>query len=378
MAAACLFFITLSLYLVAAAATAFSWDLATFCLFRFLTGAGIGGEYSAVNSTIQEMIPARFRGWTDLALGGTFWIGGALGAGASIVLLDPARFNPEIGWRLGFFIGAALSLVILYLRLWIPESPRWLVIHGREAEAEKIAGEIEAGLRAHGEDFEDLSALKPMRVRPRTHTPLAEVFRTLFFTYRSRALVGLTLMASQAFFYNAIFFTYALVLTKFYAVPASGCGLVHPAVCARQCVGPNRARTVVRCDRQEADDRGNLRDLWHLACTERLAVRGWISGRHRADDCLGCDLLFCVARRWQRLSHRQRGLSRGNPGTRHRRVLFVRDGHRRSGRALSLRQPDTNRIAVERFLRLSLRGSTHGLRGGGGSDLGHRGGAKTA
>ncbi|MFY9640448.1 MAG: MFS transporter [Rhodomicrobium sp.] len=219
-----LFFITLSLYLVAAAATAFSWDLASFCLFRFLTGAGIGGEYSAVNSTIQEMIPARFRGWTDLALGGTFWIGGALGAGASIVLLDPARFNPEIGWRLGFFIGAALSLVILYLRLWIPESPRWLVIHGREAEAEKIAGEIEAGLRAHGEDFEDLSALKPMRVRPRTHTPLAEVFRTLFFTYRSRALVGLTLMASQAFFYNAIFFTYALVLTKFYAVPAQDVG----------------------------------------------------------------------------------------------------------------------------------------------------------
>jgi len=123
-----LFFITLTLYLVAAAATAFSWDLASFCLFRFLTGAGIGGEYSAVNSTVQELIPARFRGWTDLALGGTFWIGGALGAGASIVLLDPARLDPELGWRLGFFIGAALSLVILYLRSWIPESPRWLVM----------------------------------------------------------------------------------------------------------------------------------------------------------------------------------------------------------------------------------------------------------
>ncbi len=219
-----LFFITLTLYLAAAAATAFSWDLASFCFFRFFTGAGIGGEYSAVNSTIQEMIPARFRGWTDLALGGTFWIGGALGAGASIVLLDPAWFNPETGWRLGFFIGAALSLVILYLRSWIPESPRWLVIHGREAEAEAIVAEIEAGFRAHGAHFQDASQLKPMRVHPRTHTPLAEVFRTIFVTYRTRALVGLTLMSAQAFFYNAIFFTYALVLIKFYRVPAQDVG----------------------------------------------------------------------------------------------------------------------------------------------------------
>jgi MFS family permease len=219
-----LFFVTLILYLVAAAATAFSWDLVSFCVFRFLTGAGIGGEYSAVNSTIQEMIPARFRGWTSIALGGTFWIGGALGAGASIVLLNPANLNPEIGWRLGFFTGAALSLIILVLRSWIPESPRWLVIHGREDEAEKIAGEIEAGFRAHGAHFEDASKLKTMRVHPRTHTPLSEVLRTIFVTYRTRALVGLALMASQAFFYNAIFFTYALVLTKFYAVPSHDVG----------------------------------------------------------------------------------------------------------------------------------------------------------
>jgi len=219
-----LFFVTLSLYLAAAAATAFSWDLWSFCLFRFLTGAGIGGEYSAVNSTIQEMIPARFRGWTDLALGGTFWIGGALGAGSSIVLLDPKNINPEIGWRLGFFIGAALSLVVLYLRRWIPESPRWLVIHGREAEAEEVVSGIEEKFREHGATFEDASKLKPMRVHPRSHTPLREVFRTIFVTYRARALVGLTLMASQAFFYNAIFFTYALVLTKFYAVPVQDVG----------------------------------------------------------------------------------------------------------------------------------------------------------
>ncbi len=219
-----LFFITLWLYLVAAAATAFSWDLASFCLFRFLTGAGIGGEYSAVNSTIQEMIPARYRGWTDLALGGTFWIGGALGAGASIVLLDPAVMNPEIGWRLGFFIGAVLSLGILVLRSFLPESPRWLAIHGREEEAEKVTGEIEAGFVKHGARLTDVSELTPLRVHPRAFTPLAEVFQTIFVTYRTRALVALTLMSSQAFFYNAIFFTYALVLTKFYGVPAHDVG----------------------------------------------------------------------------------------------------------------------------------------------------------
>jgi MFS family permease len=219
-----LFFITLALYVTAAAATAFSWDLASFCFFRFFTGAGIGGEYSAVNSTIQEMIPARYRGWTDLALGGTFWIGCALGAGASVVLLDPAFFNPEYGWRLGFFIGAALSIVIFYLRSWIPESPRWLAIHGREVQAEAIVDEIEAAFRERGVHIEDKHQLKPLHIHPRTHTPLAVVFRALFVTYRSRALAVLALMTAQAFFYNAIFFTYALVLTTFYGVPAGDVG----------------------------------------------------------------------------------------------------------------------------------------------------------
>ena len=233
-----LFFITLTLYLFAAAATAFSWDLVSFCVFRFFTGAGIGGEYSAVNSTIQEMIPARFRGWTDLALGGTFWIGGALGAGASLILLNPNLFNPDIGWRLGFFIGAALSLVILVLRSWIPESPRWLVIHGREAEAEKIAGDIEAHFKDRGVALEPAQSLKASRIRPRTHTPLSEVFRTLFVTYRTRAFVGLALMTAQAFFYNAIFFTYALVLITFYNVPAQDAGWYILPLALANVLGP--------------------------------------------------------------------------------------------------------------------------------------------
>jgi MFS family permease len=219
-----LFSVTLGLYLTSAAATAFSWNLASFCVFRFLTGAGVGGEYSAVNSTIQEMIPARYRGWTDLAINGSFWIGGALGAASSIFLLDPAYFSPEIGWRLAFLIGAALGLVIFFLRTWIPESPRWLVIQGREAEAERVVDEIEAQLRAHDATFADASTLAPIKLRPRTHTPLREVLRTMFVTYRKRAVVALTLMAAQAFFYNAIFFTYALVLTRFYQLPPQEVG----------------------------------------------------------------------------------------------------------------------------------------------------------
>lgn len=215
-----LFFITLGVYLVSTAATACAWNLESFCLFRMLTGAGIGGEYSAVNSTIQEMIPARYRGRTDLAINGTFWIGAALGAGGSLIVLDPARFAPDAGWRLAFLIGSALGLIIFFLRSWIPESPRWLVIHGREVEAEKSLGDIESKFRQHGASFSDASTLTPMRLRPRSYTPLKQVIQTLFITYRVRTFLGLTLMSAQAFFYNAIFFTYALVLTNFYDVPS--------------------------------------------------------------------------------------------------------------------------------------------------------------
>jgi MFS family permease len=219
-----LFFITLALYCVATAATAFSFDLISFCICRFLTGAGIGGEYSAINSTIQELIPARMRGHTDLAINGSFWLGGAAGAFASIFLLDPAHVDPEFGWRLAFFIGAVLGLGILLLRIFIPESPRWLAIHGREEEAEKIVDGIETQFREEGIAIPDESHLKPMRLVSRTHTSIPEVLYTLFVVYRKRAFVGLALMAAQAFFYNAIFFTYALVLTNFYGVQSQHVG----------------------------------------------------------------------------------------------------------------------------------------------------------
>ncbi|HXF86916.1 MAG TPA: MFS transporter, partial [Xanthobacteraceae bacterium] len=138
-----LFFITLAVYTIATAATALSWDLWSFVLFRFLTGAGIGGEYAAINSTIQELIPARVRGWTDLVINGSFWIGAALGAAGAIVLLDPAVLDPELGWRLAFLIGGLLGICIFFLRMWLPESPRWLATHGRATEAERVVADIE-------------------------------------------------------------------------------------------------------------------------------------------------------------------------------------------------------------------------------------------
>src|SRR3954453_12626251 len=160
-----LFFITLTVYLLATAATAFSWNLWSFLVFRFLTGAGIGGEYAAINSTIQELVPARVRGWTDLVINGSFWIGAALGALGAIVLLDPAVIDPEHGWRAPFLIGAVLPCIVFFMRLWLPESPRWLMTHGREREAEKVVAGVEARIREAGHAIPDMPLTK---VRLRT------------------------------------------------------------------------------------------------------------------------------------------------------------------------------------------------------------------
>jgi MFS family permease len=231
-----LFFITLAVYLVATAATAFSWNLWSFALFRFLTGAGIGGEYAAINSTIQELIPARVRGWTDLVINGSFWVGAALGALGAIVLLDPAWIDPEYGWRLAFLIGALLAVVIFFMRLWLPESPRWLMTHGRAEEAERVVAGIER--QTFAATPPPAGGLPRVRLRARSRTPLGEVACTLIHSHRRRTLVGLSLMAAQAFFYNAIFFTYALVLTDFYGIPADHVGWYILPFAAGNFLGP--------------------------------------------------------------------------------------------------------------------------------------------
>lgn len=232
-----LFSITLGVYLLATAGTAFTWDLPSFALMRFLTGAGIGGEYSAINSAIQELIPARRRGWTDLAINGSFWVGAALASGASIVLLDPSLVDPEQGWRLAFFGGALIGLVVLWLRRFIPESPRWLVTHGHFEEAERTLAQIERRITQEGKH---LPAVEPStaHVLPRRSTRLGEVFVTLFQSYPRRTFYCLVLMTAQAFFYNAIFFTYAMMLTDFYGVPSASVGWYILPFAAGNVLGP--------------------------------------------------------------------------------------------------------------------------------------------
>src|SRR6266404_2003486 len=232
-----LFFITLALYLTATAATALSWGVASYAFFRFLTGAGIGGEYTAINSTIQELVPARYRGWTDLVINGSFWVGAAMGAVSAIVLLDPAVIDPDLGWRLAYLTGACLGLVVFVMRMWIPESPRWLMIHGYPDRAHAIVDDIERSVAGNMQNpgQHDLPKIK---LRMRDHTPLREVARTLFFAYRQRSLVGLALMIAQAFFYNAIFFTFALVLTDFYGIAADQIGWYILPFAAGNFLGP--------------------------------------------------------------------------------------------------------------------------------------------
>src|SRR5204862_5513437 len=216
-----LFFITVAVYLIGTALSAFSWNFWSYAFFRALTGAGIGGEYAAINSAIDELIPARVRGRVDLMINGSYWVGAAMGSAATIVLLDPNRLPVWLGWRLAFGIGATLGLIVIFFRRWIPESPRWLLIHGRPNEAEKILDEVEGKQSAV---IDRRYSEPPMRVRMRTHTPWREIWNTIVHAHRRRSFLGFVLMLTQAFFYNAIFFTYGLVLMRFYDVPAENVG----------------------------------------------------------------------------------------------------------------------------------------------------------
>ncbi len=214
-----LFYMTLIVYLVGTLLTAFAVNFQTYAICQAITGAGIGGEYAAINSAIDELIPARVRGQVDLIINSTYWIGAMLGAGATVVLLNPKLLPVHLGWRLAFGIGASLGLIVLYFRHWVPESPRWLMIHGRAQEAEKIVSDIEQSITNHHPEALPPFEHKKIRIHPRTHTPLGEVWNSIINENRSRAFLGLSLMSAQAFFYNAIFFTYSLVLVKYYNVP---------------------------------------------------------------------------------------------------------------------------------------------------------------
>ena len=232
-----LFFITVAVYLIGTALSAFSWNFASYAFFRALTGAGIGGEYAAINSAIDELIPARVRGRVDLMINGSYCVGAALGSGATVILLDPNRFPISLGWRFAFGIGATLGLIVIFFRRWIPESPRWLMIHGRNAEAEEIVDQVE---RRFVSDPETLPAhdSPPTRIQTRTHTPWREIWNAVGHEHRHRSFLGFVLMLTQAFFYNAIFFTYALVLIRFYGVPERSVGVYLVPFALGNVLGP--------------------------------------------------------------------------------------------------------------------------------------------
>jgi MFS family permease len=237
-----LFMLTLLIYMGATVATAFSTGFASFAVCRALTGIGIGGEYAAINSAIDELIPARVRGRVNLTINGSFWIGAALGALLSLVLLDARVLGPQLGWRAGFLLGAVLAVAILLVRRHVPESPRWLLAHGRADEAERIVAQIEDSVRAEQRPgqppLEPVAAHTGIAYARTTAPTLAEVAHVLLRRYPRRSAVVLALMLSQAFFYNAIFFTYALVLTRFYGVAEAEVGLYIFPFAAGNVLGP--------------------------------------------------------------------------------------------------------------------------------------------
>lgn len=231
-----LFFVTLVVYLTATLATAFSWSFGALAFFRLVTGAGIGGEYAAINSAIDELLPARVRGRADLAINSTYWLGTALGAGASLILLNPQVVPHAIGWRIVFGLGAVLGIAVWFIRHHVPESPRWLLLHGRTAEAEQVMARIEGEVgRARG----SLPAPSGQTVlEAKRRVTFTAIARVLLRRHFRRTILGLCLMIAQAFAYNGVFFTYALVLTHFYDVPSRHVGLYLLPFAAGNLFGP--------------------------------------------------------------------------------------------------------------------------------------------
>ncbi|NVN04146.1 MFS transporter [Asaia spathodeae] len=217
-----IFFLTLALYVVGVGASALSWNLTSFAVARFLTGMGIGGEYSAINSAIDELVPARLRGRVDVMVNGTFWAGAAFGAIGSVWLLNSAIIPVWLAWRVAFALGALLGVAVLFLRTFVPESPRWLMTHRRVEEANAIVSHVESHCVEPGGGWGQ--KLPTVLIYPAGVFSPAEMIRIMVQRYRGRSLYVLVLMISQAFLYNAVFFTYGMVLTKYHGVSPRAVG----------------------------------------------------------------------------------------------------------------------------------------------------------
>ncbi|MGP5726233.1 MFS transporter [Arthrobacter rhombi] len=232
-----LFMITLGVYLAATALTGLTTEAWMFFILRFFTGAGIGGEYAAINSAIDELIPAKHRGRVDIIVNGTFWLGAIGGSLLSIIALDTDIFAANIGWRLTFGLGLVLGLLILLVRRSVPESPRWLFIHGREDEAEKVVAGIEERIKK--ETGQELSEPEgTIRIRQRHSIGFGEIAKTMFVSYPKRATLGFSLFIGQAFLYNSITFGYATILATFFDIPAGKTGYYYAVIAAGNFIGP--------------------------------------------------------------------------------------------------------------------------------------------
>ncbi len=233
-----MFVTCLGLYLCASGLGGLSFNLWSLLLCRFLAGMGIGGEYTAINSAIDELIPSHYRGRVDIAVNGTYWAGAMVGAAASIFLLDPHLVPINLGWRLCFFIGPIAGLIIIFLRRAIPESPRWLMTHGRTSEADQIVDEIEERVRKEGVQLQPVPESKALEIVDRGHVSYFEIARTMLRQYPSRSFLGFSMMVTQAFLYNAIFFTYALVLANFYHISSDRIGVYFFPFAVGNLLGP--------------------------------------------------------------------------------------------------------------------------------------------
>ncbi|WP_019360084.1 MFS transporter [Streptomyces sp. AA1529] len=236
-----LFLLTFGVYLFGSGLTALTygqgpgWD-AFLYMTRFIAGTGIGGEYAAINSAIQEMMPARFRGRVDLLVNGTYWAGAMVGTVAELVILS--SFDDAVAWRIGFLLGPVLGFSVLFVRRHLPESPRWLIMNGREAEAEAAIARIESAVRAHGKKLPPVEDKDAIEISESAHSTYVTLLRVLFRRYPKRAVLASTLMITQSFLYNAIFFTYTLVLTKFYGVSDKDAPMYLLAFAAGNLLGP--------------------------------------------------------------------------------------------------------------------------------------------
>ena len=274
-----LFFITLAVYMAGTLLTAFSWNIWSFLIFRAITGSGIGGEYSAVNSAIDELIPARVRGFWDLVINGSYWVGAAAGAASTLFFLNTSIFDVNLGWRLAFAVGAVLALLILFFRRSVPESPRWLMTHDKKDEAEEVMEGIEQRVKdSVGEDLPAPDEDKGITIHPRGVIGFVTIARTMFVDYPRRTVLGMSLMVSQAFFYNAIFFTYALLLTKFYDVSNSSVGLYLLPFAAGNFFGPLvLGRFFDTWGRRQMISLTYMTAAILLAVTGYMFTQGWLS-----------------------------------------------------------------------------------------------------